>query len=73
MLVTDVERQFGESQNERDVRVERLWSKLDPSGKGELDLKGLRKGFRRIDHRKPHPQATHVAFTLACLAAPVGA
>ncbi|KAG6065057.1 hypothetical protein E4U32_007811 [Claviceps aff. humidiphila group G2b] len=50
MLVTDVERQFGESQNERDVRVERLWSKLDPSGKGELDLKGLRKGFRRIDH-----------------------
>ncbi|KAG6035164.1 hypothetical protein E4U41_006230 [Claviceps citrina] len=49
-LVTDVERQFGESQNERDVRVERLWSNLDPSGKGELDLKGLQKGFRRIDH-----------------------
>ncbi|TWU75653.1 hypothetical protein ED733_007179 [Metarhizium rileyi] len=46
----DVERRFGESANERDARVERLWSKLEPSGKGELDLKGLQKGFRRIDH-----------------------
>lgn len=51
-LVTDLERRFGESQNERDARVERLWSRLDPSGKGELDLKGLQKGFRRIDHRE---------------------
>ncbi|KAG5982350.1 hypothetical protein E4U55_002016 [Claviceps digitariae] len=57
-LVTDVERQFGESQNERDVRVERLWSRLDPSGKGELDLKGLQKGFRRIDH--PLKNANHL-------------
>ncbi|KAG6014927.1 hypothetical protein E4U54_004578 [Claviceps lovelessii] len=57
-LVTDVERQFGESQNERDVRVERLWSKLDPSRKGELDLKGLQKGFRRIDH--PFKNANHL-------------
>lgn len=51
-LVTDLERRFGESQNERDVRVDRLWSRLDPLGKGELDLKGLQKGFRRIDHRE---------------------
>ncbi|KAK2593976.1 hypothetical protein QQS21_008335 [Conoideocrella luteorostrata] len=49
-LVTDAEREFGESQNERDARVECLWSKLDPSAKGELDLKELQKGFRRIDH-----------------------
>lgn len=49
-LVTDVERQLGESQNERDARIERLWSKLDPAGKGELDLKALQKGFHRIDH-----------------------
>ncbi|KAG5922526.1 hypothetical protein E4U42_005438 [Claviceps africana] len=57
-LVTDVERQFGESQNERDRRVERLWARLDPSGKGELDLKGLEKGFRRIDH--PLKNANHL-------------
>ncbi|EFY99297.2 mitochondrial carrier protein [Metarhizium robertsii] len=49
-LVSDAERRFGESPNERDARVERLWSRLDPTGKGELDLKGLQKGFRRIDH-----------------------
>lgn len=52
-LVSDAERRFGESPNERDARVERLWSRLDPTGKGELDLKGLQKGFRRIDHREP--------------------
>lgn len=51
-LVTDTERRFGESQNQRDERVERLWSRLDPTGQGELDLKGLQKGFRRIDHRE---------------------
>ncbi|GAB0137177.1 hypothetical protein EsDP_00005455 [Epichloe bromicola] len=57
-LVADVERSFGESQNERDTRVERLWSRLDPSGKGELDLKGLQKGLRRIDH--PLKNADHL-------------
>ncbi|KAI7782276.1 calcium dependent mitochondrial carrier protein [Diaporthe eres] len=39
-----------ESQNQRDNRVEDLWRKLDPQGTGELDLKGLQKGLRRIDH-----------------------
>jgi siroheme synthase len=51
-IVTELERRFGESQNQRDARVERLWSRLDPTGKGELDLNGLQKGFRRIDHRE---------------------
>lgn len=41
-----------ESQNQRDQRVEELWKKLDPQGVGELDVKGLQKGLRRIDHRK---------------------
>jgi solute carrier family 25 phosphate transporter 23/24/25/41 len=41
-----------ESQNERDRRVEELWKKLDPTGQGELDFKGLQKGLRRIDHRE---------------------
>lgn len=40
-----------ESQNQRDQRVEELWKKLDPHGAGELDVKGLQKGLRRIDHR----------------------
>ena len=39
-----------ESQNSRDARVEELWKKLDPNSKGELDLVGLRKGLRKIDH-----------------------
>lgn len=51
-LVNDVERGFGESQNQRDARVEALWAKLGPSRAGELDLKGLRKGFRKMDHRE---------------------
>ena len=56
-LVKDVERGLGESQNQRDARVESLWAKLDPGRTGELDLKGLRKGFRKIDHRKqPLPE-----------------
>lgn len=41
-----------ESQNQRDRRVEELWRKLDPQGAGELDVKGLQKGLRRIDHRQ---------------------
>ncbi|KAK3485077.1 mitochondrial carrier domain-containing protein [Neurospora crassa] len=39
-----------ESQNQRDKRVEELWTKLDPQRHGELDFKGLQKGLRRIDH-----------------------
>ena len=39
-----------ESQNSRDARVEELWKKLDPQGKGELDINGLQRGLRKIDH-----------------------
>ncbi|EGR46088.1 uncharacterized protein TRIREDRAFT_80775 [Trichoderma reesei QM6a] len=31
-------------------RVESLWAQLGPNANGELDLKGLQKGFRKIDH-----------------------
>lgn len=55
MAITNVVQQFEmnmeESQNQRDKRVEELWKKLDPQGTGELDLKGLQKGLRKIDHR----------------------
>ncbi|KAK0708955.1 hypothetical protein B0T26DRAFT_654297 [Lasiosphaeria miniovina] len=57
-----------QSQNERDKRVEELWTKLDPAGTGELDLKGLQKGLRRIDHREHFYSLFSVAFTRACLA-----
>ncbi|KAM4066903.1 mitochondrial carrier protein [Hirsutella rhossiliensis] len=57
-LVLAAERGLEESQNQRDARVEALWLQLDPSRTGELDLKGLRKGFRKIDH--PMKNADHL-------------
>jgi hypothetical protein len=41
----------GETQNERDARIEELWQKLDQQRKGKLDVNGLRKGLDKIDHR----------------------
>ncbi|KAI6783680.1 calcium dependent mitochondrial carrier protein [Emericellopsis cladophorae] len=41
---------LGESENQRDARIEQLWFKLDPGRTGELDLKGLQRAFRKIDH-----------------------
>lgn len=54
-LVRDAEHGIGESQNQRDARVEELWASLEPERTGELDLKGLKKGLRRIDHRERRP------------------
>jgi solute carrier family 25 phosphate transporter 23/24/25/41 len=51
-VVSKLEVEMDESQNQRDKRVEELWRRLDPAGHGELDFKGLQKGLRRIDHRK---------------------
>jgi solute carrier family 25 phosphate transporter 23/24/25/41 len=51
-VVSELEMEMDESQNQRDKRVEELWKRLDPQGKRELDLKGLKKGLRRIDHRQ---------------------
>ena len=56
-VVAGLEADMEESQNQRDKRVEELWTKLDPQRHGELDLKGLQKGLRRIDHREPMPIA----------------
>ena len=39
-----------ESQNSRDARIEELWKKLDPQSKGEIDLNGLQRGLKKIDH-----------------------
>ena len=40
-----------ESQNVRDARVEKLWKSLHTGTIKPLDLDGLRKGLRKIDHR----------------------
>lgn len=50
-VITELELEMEESQNQRDARVEQLWRKLDYQGTGELDWKGLQKGLKRIDHR----------------------
>lgn len=42
----------GESQNARDARVEKLWQDLDTRKEGQLDIKALKKGLRKIDHRE---------------------
>ncbi|KAF5697939.1 peroxisomal Ca-dependent solute carrier [Fusarium globosum] len=49
-IVEEIEEGLREPQNSRDARVEKLWASLEPDHTGELDLKGLRKGLRRIDH-----------------------
>jgi solute carrier family 25 phosphate transporter 23/24/25/41 len=49
-LVREAQYGLGESQNQRDARVEHLWAKLDPNKTGELDFKALQRGFRKIDH-----------------------
>jgi solute carrier family 25 phosphate transporter 23/24/25/41 len=36
----------------RDDGIEHLWTKLNPGRDGALDLKGLQRGFRKIDHRE---------------------
>jgi solute carrier family 25 phosphate transporter 23/24/25/41 len=35
-----------------DARVDKLWSTLDTRKQGQLDLAGLKKGLRKLDHRK---------------------
>lgn len=51
-LATEVETGLSETQNQRDVRVEELWVKLDPNRTGELDFRGLQRGFKKLDHRE---------------------
>lgn len=40
----------GESHENRDQRIQDLWQTLDTRNEGHLDLHGLRKGLRTIDH-----------------------
>ena len=38
-------------QKAQDARVEKLWHKLDTQDKGHLDVRGLKRGLKIIDHR----------------------
>ncbi|KAI2789613.1 putative mitochondrial carrier [Penicillium oxalicum] len=40
----------GESKDEREERVARLWESLDTRKEGHVDLNGLKKGLKKIDH-----------------------
>jgi solute carrier family 25 phosphate transporter 23/24/25/41 len=40
-----------ESANAQDARVDALWATLDTKKQGKLDLAGLKKGLRKLDHR----------------------
>ncbi|KAK4863022.1 hypothetical protein LT330_010679 [Penicillium expansum] len=40
----------GESKDERDERVAKLWETLDTRKEGHIDLTGLKKGLKKIDH-----------------------
>ncbi|KAE8422087.1 mitochondrial carrier domain-containing protein [Aspergillus pseudocaelatus] len=41
----------GESKDERDERVAKLWQSLGVRKDGRLDLNGLKKGLKKIDHQ----------------------
>ena len=41
-----------ESANAQDARVEALWNTFDTDHHGYLSLSDLRKGLRKMDHRK---------------------
>lgn len=41
-----------ESANAQDARVEALWNTFDTDHHGYLNLSDLRKGLRKMDHRK---------------------
>ena len=40
----------GETYEHRDKRIAELWKNLDESGAGQLDIAGLKKGLKKIDH-----------------------
>lgn len=41
----------GETDKERDERLEKLWNTLDSNGDGQIDINGLKKGLKKMDHR----------------------
>lgn len=55
-MAAELRKELRESQNQRDKRIEDLWGTLNQSKSAAMDLKGLQRGLRRIDHREsPDP------------------
>jgi solute carrier family 25 phosphate transporter 23/24/25/41 len=44
----------------QDARVDALWATLDTRKKGHLDLAGLKKGLRKLDHRMLSRRNAHL-------------
>jgi solute carrier family 25 (mitochondrial phosphate transporter), member 23/24/25/41 len=42
-----------------DAKVDELWATLDMRKQGHLDLAGLKKGLRKLDHRKRRHKLQH--------------
>lgn len=52
----------GESPDERDQRVKNLWGTLDVRREGQIDINGLKKGLKKMDHRECFPPSGRVPF-----------
>ena len=39
-----------ETVKQRDQRIANLWKSLDPPDDGQIDVRGLKKGLKKIDH-----------------------
>lgn len=44
-----------ESQEQRYTRIRSLWDKLDVQNEGALDVKALKRGLKKLDHREDEP------------------
>ena len=44
-----------------DTRADELWATLDTRKQGKLDLPALKKGLRKLDHRRTR-HAVHTSF-----------
>jgi len=49
-----------------DAKVDELWSTLDMRKQGQLDLAGLKKGLRKLDHRRNTIQELGASLTGHC-------
>lgn len=38
-------------EKEQEERLKELWSTLDSGGDGQIDINGLKKGLKKMDHR----------------------
>lgn len=45
----------GESKDDREKRISQLWRRLDVRKEGHIDLRSLKRSFKKIDHRKRGP------------------